>query len=267
MNISCEDTRRCLDSYLSNELPVETSQEVLRHLETCPQCAAELSARVRVRAGLRAAVRRTPVPAGLEARIRQAWRARPVFRWYPLATAAAVVVVCLAILGLWRLRADPEDAILREASTRLSAVLNVGLRDHLRCAVFRKYSKQPESSAQMAADLGPQFAGLVPLVQAKLPAGFQIIQGHLCKYGDRPYVHLIVTSGNKLLSVILTRKRPGESMNAGIAQGGVDRFQVVGFESRDYLIYAVSDLDTQQSLQLAANMAPAVRAYLAAREG
>jgi hypothetical protein len=47
----------------------------------------------------------------------------------------------------------------------------------------------------------------------------------------------------------------------------VDRFQVVGFESHDYLAYVISDLDAQQNLQLAADLAPALREYLAAQAG
>jgi anti-sigma factor RsiW len=57
---ACGKVRGYLDSYLSNELLVETNHEVLRHLESCPQCAAELSTRARVRTGLQAAVRGTP---------------------------------------------------------------------------------------------------------------------------------------------------------------------------------------------------------------
>jgi hypothetical protein len=59
--------------------------------------------------------------------------------------------------------------------------------------------------------------------------------------------------------VVLTRKRSGESLSGGIHQAGVDRFQVVGFESHDYLAYVISDLDAQQNLQWAANLAPTLR--------
>ena len=76
-----------------------------------------------------------------------------------------------------------------------------------------------------------------------------------------------MAGGGKLLSLILTRKQPGEALSGGIYQEGVDRYQVVGFESHDYLAYVVSDLDAQQNLQLAANLAPAVREYLAAHQG
>jgi anti-sigma factor RsiW len=263
---ACEKTRRYLDSYLSSELLVETNREVLRHLESCPECSAELAARSRMRTALRAAVSRAPVPAGLENRIGQALRTRPIARRYML--AAAAVLACVALVSIWRLRPNPsEQDLIRQASQRLSTVLNVGLRDHLHCAVFRKYSKQPEPLPRMASALGPEFAGLVPLVQAKVPAEFRVIQGHHCEYNGRPYTHLILTSGDKLVSVILTRKQPGESLNGGISQAGIDRFQVVGFESRDYLAYVISDLDPQRSLQLAANLAPALREYLAAHAG
>ena len=41
----CDKTRKYLDSYISNELLVETNHEVLRHLESCPACSAELDTR------------------------------------------------------------------------------------------------------------------------------------------------------------------------------------------------------------------------------
>ena len=50
----------------------------------------------------------------------------------------------------------------------------------------------------------------------------------------------------------------------GIYQEGVDRFQVVGFESHGYLAYVISDMDPQENMQLAVSLAPAVREYLAA---
>jgi anti-sigma factor RsiW len=276
MNIACERMREHLDSYLSRELPEEIGREVQRHVETCSECAVELETRARARMQLRGAVRAAPVPAGLEAKVRRALRAvatgnaaRPRTGLWAVAAAAAAIL-CVILIGLLRVQMNPEEAILRKTSGRLAAVLNVGLRDHLRCAVFRKYSKQPEAASEMASDLGPEFAALAPLVQAKLPGGFRIIQGHRCDAGGRPYTHLIVAGGaggGKIVSLILTRKQPGESLGGGIYQAGVDRFQVVGFESHGYLAYIISDLEAQQNIRLAANLAPTLREYLAAHAG
>jgi uncharacterized protein (UPF0261 family) len=110
-------------------------------------------------------------------------------------------------------------------------------------------------------------SSLVPLVQAKLPRDFRVIQGHRCIAGGRQYTHLIISGGaggGKLVSLVLTRKLPSESLSGGIYQAGVDRFQVVGFQSHDYLAYVISDLDASQNLQLEAALAPVVREYLAA---
>ena len=261
----CDMARAQLDAYLSRELPEEAAREVRRHLENCPQCAAELAARATLRAQLQAAVRASTVPAGLDARIRRAVRSdRPVRPRTGLwaVVAAAAVILCVFLGNQLRIRMNPEQAILRKASGPLAAILKVGLRDHLQCAVFRKYSKQPLPASQMAADLGPA-APLVPLVQAKLPHDFQVIQGHHCSAGGRQYTHLIMAgAGGKMVSLILTRKQPGESLAGGIYQQGVDRFQVVGFESHGYLAYVISDLDAQQNLQWAASLAPALREYL-----
>jgi len=259
---ACGKVRGYLDSYLSNELLVETNHEVLHHLESCPQCAAELSVRARVRTGLQAAVRGTSVPDGLEGRVQRAVRAqnrRTRASLYTMAVAA-LLIIGLAIVSLTRAKPGPEEAILAKASGRLALLLNVGLRDHLHCAVFRKYDKA-------VVQLSPEFTDLARLIKARLTGDFRIIQGHRCTAGGRQYLHLIVTHGDKLLSLILTRKRSGESLSGGVFQEGVDRFQVVGFESHDYLVYVISDLDAQQNLQLAANIAPAVREYLAAHAG
>src|SRR5689334_10183308 len=68
---TCARIRRYLDSYISNELLVETNHEVLRHLESCADCAGELEARTRLRGALQAAVARQAVPADLQVRVRE----------------------------------------------------------------------------------------------------------------------------------------------------------------------------------------------------
>src|SRR5215510_8385859 len=67
----CEKIRRYLDSYLSNELLVETNHEVIRHLEICKNCAAELEARARVKGLLQRAVQSQTVPVDLGDKIQK----------------------------------------------------------------------------------------------------------------------------------------------------------------------------------------------------
>ncbi|HUO30514.1 MAG TPA: zf-HC2 domain-containing protein [Bryobacteraceae bacterium] len=267
--MNCAQIREKLDSYLSRELPVEERHEMARHLDNCADCSADLATRTRLRQQLRAAVRAISVPAGLEAKVRGAVRAepmRPRTGLWAIAAAAAVVIIVTGV-GILRKQANPENAILEKTSGPLAAVVNVGLVDHLQCAVFRKYPRTPAPPKQLSADLGPQFAELAPLIQAKLPARAYIIEAHHCTAHGRLYTHFIVADGRKLVSLILTPRQAGEALGASVYQTGVDRFQVVGFESHGFLVYVISDMDATGNLQLSASLAPTLRLYLAAHAG
>ena len=52
----CKQVLALLDFYLSNELTVETTGEVIRHLERCPQCLGTFRILELVRTRLQAAV-------------------------------------------------------------------------------------------------------------------------------------------------------------------------------------------------------------------
>lgn len=58
--MNCQKFKEIVESYISDELLVETNHEVLRHLENCPACRRELSLRRDFRGKLRAAVRNAP---------------------------------------------------------------------------------------------------------------------------------------------------------------------------------------------------------------
>src|SRR5215472_2423838 len=76
----CERVRRQLEAYLSNELLVETTGEVLKHLESCKGCSGELEARTRVREALQRAAARQSPPEYLREAIHQRLRsAQPRF--------------------------------------------------------------------------------------------------------------------------------------------------------------------------------------------
>jgi hypothetical protein len=49
--MECRDVRELADSFLGEELLTETNHEILRHLDTCPVCRADLAGRRAVREG------------------------------------------------------------------------------------------------------------------------------------------------------------------------------------------------------------------------
>src|SRR5258706_13999582 len=56
----CREFREIADSYLGNELIVETNHEVISHLEHCAECRRELAARRGLRSQLREAFIKAP---------------------------------------------------------------------------------------------------------------------------------------------------------------------------------------------------------------
>ena len=282
---ACERTRQYLDSYISNELLVETSHEVLRHLEACPACAAEADARARLRRRLKAAVEEQAVPPELAARIRRSIREeerRTVFgagwnRWgMALAAAACVAVVVWVIPPGKRIPNLPDrpaqNVYIQKVSSALAAVLRVGLGDHIHCAVYRQGPKTVSPVAEMEKDLGPQFKGLLPVVNAAVPRGYRIVMGHQCGYLGRRFVHLTLERDGSLLSLVIARKQDGESL-AGLAPAGqtsgitvyqsaTGPFQVAAFDAGQFIAYVVSDLKGKVNLQVASALAPGVRGFL-----
>ena len=287
---ACEKTRKYLDSYISNELLIETNHEVLRHVEGCPACASELQARTQLRTRLKAAVNAQSVPPELQARIREKIRTDHSSSWFSAGwfasgwsrgavAMAASLVICV---GVW-LHYSPEklpaladrpgqNVYIQKVSATLSAVLKVGLGDHIHCSIFRKYPKDPPPAEKMEADLGASYKGLLPVVRAAVPDGYRVIMAHQCGYAGRHFIHLTFQKDGDLLSLVVARRKDGESLGAlapaletsgvPVYQAAAEHYQVAGFEAGDFLAYVVSDLKSKANLQIAANLAPAVREFL-----
>jgi len=273
----CGRVRRQLDAYLSNELLVETTSEVLKHLESCEACSNELESRVRLREALQRAVGRHLPPERLREAIHQRLRsAQPRFlggfhtATWALALASMALVV---VAGQQWLR-------VQRARQLVASALKRGVADHLHCAIqAHNYPEVASPPVQLRKKLGPQYAGLLAVVQEKL-SGFQVLEAHICSVPDskRKYVHFIVRGQGTILSVILTR-REGESFPVGrfveaAASSGVDLYKakpegtsVAGFETNDYFGFVASDLGQDEMVHLAASLVPALRNALSGRVG
>jgi hypothetical protein len=261
-----------MDAYLSSELLVETTSEVLRHLESCEACSRELESRMRVREALRKAAAKYSPSEHLRQAIHQRLRrAQPGLfsgsraTTWAFALAALALVVIAGAVGLQWFR-------LGRGRQIVASVLALGVSDHVQCAIrghsYPEVANQPE---ELRKKLGPQYAGLLSIVAGKL-SGFQVLEAHICSVPGSPrkYIHFIARGRGTILSVILT-KRDGESLPGGRSlvgnsPGGVDLyksqlegFSVAGFESNEYFGFVVSDLGQSEVLELAASVAPPLR--------
>jgi hypothetical protein len=271
----CERVRRQLDAYLSNELLVETTGEVLKHLESCEACSRDLESRVRVREALQGAVARQSPPEYLREAIHQRLRsAQPRFGFH--ATTWALALASLAVV----LVAGQQWLRFRRGRQLVASVLRLGVADHLHCAIqAHTYPEVANPPDQLRKKLGPQYAALLPIVEARL-SGFQVLEAHIYSVPGSPrqYVHFIARGRGTILSVILTKRQreslPAGRFLAGRAPGGADLYQakledtsVAGFETNEYFGFVVSDLGEDEMVQLAVSLAPALRNALDASTG
>ena len=234
---------------------------------------------------LKRAVRSEPTPPYLEARIRNTIRASGRrSSWTRRLVAAAVVgavAVVLAVayqLGHLRLTIGSQESYIASVSYRVATLMRAGLGDHLHCSVFRKFPKNPPEAVQLARQLGPEYNGLIPIVRGHLPESYRMMLAHECRYHGRRFIHVSLKSDSQLVSLIIARKSEGESfetenmvpalVRSGITLygAGVQRFQIASFESRDHLIYFVSDLDKHQNMDFMLALAPDVKSFLTSKE-
>jgi anti-sigma factor (TIGR02949 family) len=276
----CGRIRRQLDAYLSNELLVETTSDVLRHLESCEACSRELEARTQVRDALRRAAASQVPPEELRQSIqRELRKTQPsllggsrTLTWS--AALAGVLVVVLA--GI----ATEEWIRVLRGRRIVASVLAIGVADHVQCAIKgHNYPNVANPPDKLRRQLGPEYAGLLEVVQQKLP-GFEVLEAHICSIPNSPrkYVHFITRGRGTILSVILTRRegaqfpngkafRSGDSGGVNLYEAHLETMNAAGFESKGYLGFVVSDLSPALTMQIASDLAPPLKAALDAGSG
>ena len=276
----CEPMRRNLDAYLSNELGRDAMNDLQRHLEGCPACSQELAARTRVRDALRRVVGSAIPPEPLRRSIRFELRERQAGfgvgslrpRWVVALAGAMCIILGVATTQQW-LKVRRERQIV-------ASVLALGVADHLQCAIKgHNYPDLANPPGQLRQKLGPEYAGLLEVVREKLP-GFEILEAHICSVAGSPrkYVHFIVRGRGTILSVILTRSgeeqlpsgmgfRPATAGSVNLYEAQLQGMNAVGFASREYWGFVVSDLSRDTTLQIASELAPPLKAALDASQG
>ena len=250
--MECRDVRELADSFLSEQLLVETNHELLRHLETCPVCRAEMADRRALRDRLRAAFLHAedlrPRPefaaelrttlACLAARDHEALGAaivvdagggcRPGGRWRGV---RAQLELADRAWPRWRarrpatIRTVPSNS--RWPSGRLLSKTPGG-------GTARRTARSPRSSCRSAD--GP----------------LELLERHACVYQGRRFGHVVFRYRGALTSLLVADATPPpapelEPSDAGPAVASLPAGRFVGF--------VVADLDRQHVLRLAQALA------------
>jgi len=211
--MQCRDVRDLADSFLSEQLLVETNHELLRHLEGCPDCRAEVEARRTLRASIQRAVlnadtlrMREEFARDLVPRLRASgggagWSVRG---WRGAAAAAVVMLAALVWLFL--------------LSSGASALARDAIGDHRDCAVHFRLAEQPIPLDEAASRFGAWYGALqeTPPAEVTADAGtLRVVGRHVCVFNGRRFAHIVLDLEGQVVSLLVTDDRSWSTMRVG----------------------------------------------------
>ncbi len=308
--MDCRNFKELLDSYFCGELAVETNHAILRHAEHCGECRDEMAARRALRESLRRACSRERMSdqtverlrarlreeAGLRERekgsmsatIRRGWLAR-LFETRFLMPVAVTAALALFIAGAWSLyslqqwggeKIDDQQAVSGiservEAPELSDALIGESVGDHVNCASHFINAAGPAEMPDSVRNYDSACVGLDKIAAAGAE-GLLLRSAHVCGYGERKFAHLVYTRGERLISLLVT-KRDGRALKIGetppldgstarLQQIEQDRLALGAYQTNKRIVVVVSDLPEKDNQALAERLAKPVVAHLRGAE-
>ncbi|PYR64531.1 MAG: hypothetical protein DMF88_23000 [Acidobacteria bacterium] len=246
VTVTCREARELADPFLSDQLLVETTNEIVRHLETCAACRDEFAARRTLRTRLQSAVAASPAlaprpgfAADLTARLRPA-----------AAPAAAAALLALLGGGLFA-----RDTVRR---SRLATLAANASGDHQNCAITFNLRERPIPLEDAARRYDPAYASLATLdPPAGLPGGdVGVLDRHSCVFEGRRFGHVVFRYEEHVVSLLVTSGSGAGSTPALVTTD--TPYRVASFDAGSHAVFVVSDLPERDVLTVAEALAAPV---------
>ncbi|MEO8587082.1 MAG: zf-HC2 domain-containing protein [Acidobacteriota bacterium] len=278
---ACAKVRRRLDSYLTGELSVDLSHEILEHLDRCPECTGETQARENLRASFRRVAAATPGPReGFEGEVRALVARTPIRRPVPASLLLAASLVAMAGVTGWFILSRAGSPGAPEAShAPVVAALDASAADlaaleHKNCARAASWPREAKSPEAFTAGIDAGLAAAARTAAASLP-GYAPVSAHECGHAGETIFHIILRrrgdeSKDGLVSVVVTR--PGSALAArakatgDLAAASRLGFSIAGARVRDgRLVLVAASADEKAALAIGRAVLPAFTAAVAVR--
>ncbi|HEU4768711.1 MAG TPA: hypothetical protein VFS77_15115 [Pyrinomonadaceae bacterium] len=255
--MQCSDFREVADSYLSDELLVETNHDMIAHLERCAECRRELAARRELRVTLRASFAnseelRLPdqfaeqLPTRLRAQHAARSSAMITRRRVGIAIAACLLLTAVGFVAVkQRQRSqasssttttdrDPHTTDSKSsemASHRGDNTLIAGLipdrlselaaGDHHDCAIGHRLPERPIDLEKAGREYDPAYINLARTVMAHrqdFTEPIEMVAAHWCVFNGRPFAHIVLRQSGRLASLLVTPVEQTGDLSARPAQ-------------------------------------------------
>lgn len=245
--MNCRDFREIADSYLSDELAVETNHEIFQHLESCAICRQELAARREIREKLRLSLQRSdefklnPTFAEKlkttlqeEAFHRHSW-----FNWKILTPAVAGLLIVAGLTFGLLYRSNQPNLLADLSKKAISRHEDCGLKNIKQWEKFN--GKAPVEK--------------ISFVKSLENSETRILSAHDCEFEGKSFTHYILMYHGKLISVL---KIPSENIastnptaEAPIICNKEHGLQMASFKVKEDFVFVISDMTETENLSLA----------------
>ncbi len=258
----CKRVQKLMDHFLAGELTVESSQEILLHLETCSTCRQEEKSRLGARRALHEGWSSQPVPSDLQKKVIEGLETRarivPAF----LLRVAALVLMTLGLGVLLLFWLGPNSGTLI-AQAHYDGIVE----DHLNCAGHQTPPEAilPLDSVRTRMETALQAMG----------DSYRLLETRLCRVGEVDIIHYVFEGEGGQISVILEGKsklehlalqgnepeRTLDGVRLILLPQEQDLVTLAGLETPGYFVYLVGEKE-EQTLQLAERIIPSLKAAL-----
>jgi hypothetical protein len=241
--MQCRDFREVADSYLSDELLVETNHDVIAHIETCADCRQELAARRELRTILRASFTKAEdlqMPDEFASRLHNelhtAATVGPMsLNMLPRAlmiAAGVVLALTFGAIAVWQQqvqtnsqgthKSPPQntapvkapdiqprpDEIAVEANAILARMSELAAGDHRDCAIGHRLPDRPIPLEEAGRKYDRAYLDLTKAVMSH-PDNFnemiELVMAHACLFRGHWFAHIVVRYHGRLVSLLVTR--------------------------------------------------------------
>lgn len=293
--MECREFREIADSYLSDELTVESNHEAMSHVERCAGCRSELSARRVLRSKLRAAFIGLPdnhlrpeFMNDLSARLPEAelvstkGAARLSHHWLLAVAACLLVAAAIGVLLVRQQLQRPANSAQIEHPIDIvkKGLARAAVDDHRDCAVHFRLPEKPialEVAARQYDQVYFNLARAIVTEAGVAPPGVYLVEAHSCVIGGRRFAHLVLKYHDTVVSILVTDIAMGDENRSGhpsrfeepasILCSQIKDYNVAFFPTARHAVFVVSALPEGENLALTRVLAPGIFAHIRKGEG
>jgi hypothetical protein len=216
---------------------VETNHDVLQHLESCPDCRADIGRRREMRDQLRRAfdaadpLRPRPefaaeLAAALRPALAQPSRRSVLRSWWAVAAGLAAAAGGGLVFRQQRER------------SRLAALARIAAGDHQNCALTFRLSEHPLPMDEAGRRFGLPYRALTTFVPPMPDGPVQVLDRHACVYDSHRFAHVVFRHGSAPpISLLVLAAPPPSSVTL---EPTVDDTTVISLPAGRYLGFVVT---------------------------